>query len=348
MTATRANLLRLMALGTILAAAVGVTGCAREQEAVARLVVDTARLDLTHGRVMPVDLRWEILRPLEQRATEPLVFVHLLDAEGVVVRTYDHAFPEPWESGARVIDRLHLVHSAIAPALPPGAYRLTVGLYDGSSHRWPLVVEGPEVGRQEYVVAQVDVPALDPEGPRFTFSEGWLPVEPGTDRQTVARRWLTGDGGITVVGLEGPAQVWLVLQIPVPTPGLRLAMEDGAVEPSVRLVSDCSGFAATLSGVGFHQLTIPVGDSVAGSGAAPRQSGAADEGVDSPSPEGGAAEAAADPGPTAAGTEGEGEAAAPAGCSIRFDANYTLVDMETLRKLSVGLEQLGWQRDGGG
>jgi len=34
-------------------------------------------------------------------------------------------------------------------------------------------------------------------------------------------------------------------------------------------------------------------------------------------------------------------------CAIAFDTNYTVVEMGTGRKLSMGLEQLGWEPGAG-
>ena len=274
-------------------------GCRRAPEPVAKLTLTSKQIELPHGRLTPLELRWEPSKPLPVLpVSAPLVFVHLLDAEGNVVRTFDHALPGRWQPGVSIVDRVAMYHSAIGPALPAGDYRLTVGLYDGTKKRFALTVDGEELRRQEYAVAQVKVPETSPSAPAFTFSREWLAVEPGGDRQAVARRWLTGDGSLEARGLAAPARVWMLLRVPEAEPPLRLLLEPGATGPSVRVASDCGGaFSAELHGVGFREVVVPV------------------------------------------------HAAGP--CSIGLDTNYTVVEMGTGRKLSLGLEQLGWEPGAG-
>jgi hypothetical protein len=226
-------------------------------EPVGRLTAGEAEVTLPHGRHVPLELRWEPQRPLEEKAT-PVVFVHLLDGEGSVVRTFDHAFPGAWQEGGTVVDVVGLLQSALAPALPAGEYRLTVGLYDGADRRWPLATDAEELARQEYGVARVVVPPNDARAPAFAFSDGWHPVEATGDRQTVARRWLAAEGTLEVTGLPGAAELVLGLGIPTIEPPLQVVLEPGASGAAVSLVSECSGFAATVSGPGRHQLRVPV------------------------------------------------------------------------------------------
>ena len=102
------------------------------------------------------------------------------------------------------------------------------------------------------------VPELDPGGPQFVFSEQWLAIEATGDRQTMARRWLIGDGTLRVARLPAPAQLAMQLRIPEPSEQLQLVLEPGATAPTVRVTTDCSGFAATVQGEGFHSLTVPI------------------------------------------------------------------------------------------
>jgi len=206
---------------------------------------------------VPFVLRWELVRPLPA-GTTPVAFVHLLDAQGNVARTFDHAL-SGWRVGERAVDRVPLYHSVIGPALPPGDYRLTVGLYDGKDTRFPLQVEGEELRRQEYVLAQVRVPELSASAPAFTFSSEWQAAEPGADRQSVARRWLSGDGSMEAHGLPAPARVWMLLSLPKVEPTLRLVLEPGATQATARVTADCGvGFSADVTGDGVHELVVPV------------------------------------------------------------------------------------------
>src|SRR6185503_12304723 len=136
-------------------------GCRRAPEPVAKLTLTSKQLDFPHGRLVPLELRWEPSQPLPSLpGPSPLVFVHLLDAQGNVARTFDHPLAGRWQPGSPIVDRVPMYHSAIGPALPPGDYRLTVGLYDGKDKRFALTVDGEMLKRQEYVVAQVKVPEV--------------------------------------------------------------------------------------------------------------------------------------------------------------------------------------------
>jgi hypothetical protein len=114
----------------------------------------------------------------------------------------------------------------------------------------------------EYLGAEVEVPAAvknRKSGPRFTFSEQWLPPEPGADRQLLARRWLTGAGGMRVAGLRQPGSIWLVLRIPEPKVAGNLKVNDGGV-PAVRIEGTCGDYEASISGPGIHEVEMPVTD----------------------------------------------------------------------------------------
>jgi hypothetical protein len=272
--------------------------CGRAPEPVATLQLDNRNLELPHGRLVSLGLDWQPSKPLAglpEGVDKPLVFVHLLDAQGNVARTFDHEFPAAWSPGRAVRDRVPLYHSAIGPALPAGDYRLTVGLYDGKEKRFALQLpQGEELKRQEYVAAQVKVPATSPSAPAFTFSPEWAATEPGGDRQAVARRWLAGDGSLEARGVPAPARVSMLLRIPKIEAPLRLLLDPGATVATARVSANCGvGFSADVAGEGFHELAVPV------------------------------------------------QTAAP--CAVVFDTNYAVVEMGTGRKLSLGLEQLGWE-----
>ena len=89
---------------------------------------------------LAVTLHWQALESTEANHT---VFVHLLDADGEIVAQHDGqpqggAYPTSvWDAGERVIDG-HLLR--LPPeGLPPGEYRLRVGLYSlESGQRLPV------------------------------------------------------------------------------------------------------------------------------------------------------------------------------------------------------------------
>jgi hypothetical protein len=96
----------------------------------------------TVGTDLQVTLRWEAL---EEPSADYRVFVHLLNTAGEIVRQYDAAPcnwqcpTSQWRAGDIIRDQ------AIIPlwGLPPGEYRLAVGLYDAETQQ-RLVARGPE------------------------------------------------------------------------------------------------------------------------------------------------------------------------------------------------------------
>ncbi len=209
-----------------------------------------------------VRLSWVPGAPLEGFAGTPTVFVHLLDERDTVVRTFDHPFPARWEEGTPVAYNLKLYQSTLAPPLPGGKYRLTIGLAGEGKQRWALEGLGESVARMEYLAAQVEVPpppTNKKSGPRFAFSKQFLPSEPGGDRQVLARRWLTEDGAIRVAGLRQPGSLWLVLRIPSKEVAPRLTVAAGGSQPAVRLEGSCGDFeGGSVSGPGLHEVEMPV------------------------------------------------------------------------------------------
>lgn len=237
------------------------SGCGQEAPPVATVEVSPRAVRLPFPELHSVRLSWTPSAPLAGFSGTPTVFVHLLDERDTVVRTFDHPYPGRWEEGAPVAYNLKLYQSTLAPPLPGGTYRLTIGLAGEEKQRWPLDGLGESVARMEYLAAQVEVPpppANRKSGPRFAFSKQFLPSEPGGDRQVLARRWLTEDGAIRVAGLRQPGSLWLVLRIPSPDVAPRLTVEGGGV-PAVRLEGSCGDFeGGSISGPGLHEVEMPV------------------------------------------------------------------------------------------
>jgi hypothetical protein len=257
--AAMAGMAALAAITAIALAALAAAGCQKNVPAVARLDVQPRTVTLPYPDLTTVHFAWAPARPLDTEAP-PLVFVHLLDRRLRVVRTFDHPFPQAWQEGVPVAYDVKLFQSAVAPPLAAGKYQLSVGLYDAKGKRWPLDGLGKDIRKLEYAAATVDVPA-QPAGPRFGFSPAWLPVEPGTDRQVVARRWLSERrGAIQLDEVPGPGTVWLLLRIP---PGdranERLVPHEGAgSSPAVVVKGTCGGAETGISGPGPHEVEIPV------------------------------------------------------------------------------------------
>lgn len=230
-------------------------GCGGEDSPVARVEVQPRQVRLPFSQAQPLQLTWT---PSAALGEQPTVFVHLLDGEEQVVRTFDHALPQRWREGKPVTYDVKLYQSALAPPLPPGKYRLTLGLYGKEGERWALDGLGEPMGRNEYLAAEVEVPPQNPNM-RLVFSPTWLPVEAGGDRQVLARRWMAERATIRLDHQRGPGTVWMVLHIPpADSPDYKLALEPGANSPSVRVGANCGGSEMNFSGPGLHEVELPV------------------------------------------------------------------------------------------
>lgn len=248
----------VVAIGLALAA------CGPTEVPVASLSVEPATLTLPYPGYTDVRLDFVMTEPLDAESS-PLVFVHLLDEAGDVVRTFDHPFPEPWRPGSTVSDTVTLQQSALAPPLPTGTYDLTVGLYRGD-RRWPLETDASTSGRAEYRVAEVTVPEDGAKAPMLHFSPAWMATEAGRDAQVLARRWLAQDGTLRLADIASAGTLRMSLNLPEPGNQEDLVLEEGHQEPSVSIESDCGGgFSTTLAGFGPHLVEVPVEPSEDGS-----------------------------------------------------------------------------------
>ena len=248
------------ALAAAVALAAVAAGCERTPDRpVARLAATPGEVSLAYPGAAQVELAWQPLVPLGEVDGELRVFVHLIDGEGEIARTFDHRYPFAWEVGRPQRHRLELYQSVLGPPLPAGEYALTAGLYDGSGRRWALETTGEDVRRREYRLATVR--AEEPSAataPEVGFAGGWLPIEPGADRQILGRRWTTGDAAIEVGAPAASGELALSLTIVTPPEGVELRLDEGAGQPAVRVTSDCDGSSHHLAGIGSHEIAVVV------------------------------------------------------------------------------------------
>jgi len=237
-------------------------GCQHKPADAGSLDVQPRSIMLPYPQLATVHLTWTPAAASGEgdMPSEPLVFLHLLGAKDQVLRTFDHPFPQRWLAGTPVSYDVKLYQSALAPPLVPGKYRLGVGLYDRSGKRWALDGLGEPIRRQEYRAAEVEVPP-QPAGPRLEFSRDWLPLEAGSDKQVVARRWLSQQPGeIRVEAIPGPGTLWLSFRIP---PGdsasQKLVFHDSSSNSPAVVVRDTCGAVETgISGPGPHEVEMPI------------------------------------------------------------------------------------------
>ena len=247
------------ALATTGALALLAASCGRAPDRpVARLAVEPAEAELPYPGTAVFELTWEPIAPLGEVDGELRVFVHLLDEDEEIGRTFDHRYPFGWEVGRPARHRLELYQSFLGAPLDADDYTLTAGLYDSSGRRWALATTGEETGRREYRIGTVEVPEAAAAAPEVDFAAGWLPLEPGSDRQILGRRWTTGEATLDVVGAGTAGELVLWITIPEPPAGVELQLAEGAGEPAVRVVSGCDGSSHHLGGAGGHLIVVTV------------------------------------------------------------------------------------------
>jgi hypothetical protein len=252
--------MRLERIALPLLAAALWTGCTGRADPVGQLTVTPEAVELGYPGIAPLQFAFQFDRPLEGVQGELRVFVHLLDSTGSISRTFDHELPVPWRPGSSHEYTVPLYQSALAPPIPAGSYKVSVGLHDAAGARWPLQTAGERIGADEYAVATVKATENVPHTPMFLFSEVWQPAEGGTDRQILARRWLGGSGSLKLAGVDSPGTLWVTVGIPdAQRSGEELVLDQGATGPAVEVSTECGGFAARIEGVGSHAFPIPIG-----------------------------------------------------------------------------------------
>ncbi|HEY3169399.1 MAG TPA: hypothetical protein VGK08_00200 [Thermoanaerobaculia bacterium] len=231
----------------------GVSACRGRSQPVGTLQIEPKVVTLAYPLAVPLKFRWTPTRELGRSRGSPRVFVHLLDGGRRILRTFDHILPEPWTPDRAQSYEIDLYQSAIADRLPAGAYELTFGLYDSGRDRWPLSVDGEEVGRREYRLGTVTVPEPAGPAPSFGFKGGWLPVEPGGSRQVLARRCLKGEGSIAVVAPPSAGTVWVAASL----------RADGTPPGAgaYRVSASCSPQTTEISGIELQWIGFPVSPS---------------------------------------------------------------------------------------
>jgi hypothetical protein len=232
--------------------------CGGNAAPVASVEVTPKTFRLGFPDLREVHLKWSPVEGLGDSA-KPIVFVHLLDDQDEVMRTFDHPFPKRWAEGEPVEYDLKVYQSALGQPLPAGKYRLTLGLYQEGGKRWALDGLGKPFKKREYVVAEVEVPPAGQGGPLIAFSsESWLPLQPGGDRQVLARRWMSGTAALRIQNIAAPGKAWMVVRIPEPSSVETIQVEAGSNAPAVLVSSSCGSVEVNLTGSGSHDVEIPI------------------------------------------------------------------------------------------
>lgn len=231
------------------AAATLLAACAQEPAAVGRVEVEPSEIRLLYPGFSEYRLTWTAERSLENRQGDLRASIHLQGADGAVLRTFDHDIGFEWSLGASGTSAQMLYQSALAPPLEAGRYALAIGLYDAAGNGWPV----------SSTAASVVVEDSTEGFPAFYFSPEWQPIEGGTDRQILGRRWLRADGVLRLGELTGAGTLWLQIAVPTPIEGEQeLELEADATVPQVVVSCSCGDLSETVSGSGSHQLMLPI------------------------------------------------------------------------------------------
>jgi hypothetical protein len=130
---------------------------------------------ISPGQILSLSLDWQALAQPDRNCK---VFVQLLSPEGQLVAQRDSQPLDgfrptsTWRPGREITDRYGLL---LPDTLPPGAYQLVVGMYDGESgHRLKVSGKGIQAGADMILLAEIRVESsvgeLSPPPLRKRFS----------------------------------------------------------------------------------------------------------------------------------------------------------------------------------
>ncbi len=107
-----------------------------------------------------ITLYWQAAEPV---ALDYTVFVHLLDAQGRQVAQADGPpqsgqYPTSWWAAGETVEDIHWLPAEVVENLPPGAYTLSVGLYNLDSGERLAVSAGQEPQGDQILLGPVSVP----------------------------------------------------------------------------------------------------------------------------------------------------------------------------------------------
>ncbi len=183
-------------------------------------VVETPMLHLSlePGRHLDFELALQVLRLPPRLLACPTLFLHLLDADGRIVRHFDHRisdWPDPAEvPGGRAVDRTTLVLSVLDEPLPPGTYQLAAGLWEPETDlRLRLHREGMDTARR-LPIAELEITPATDAVPKPTLSGDWTAPEPADSVHGRSRRGWTRPATLEIPDHPTPLEWRLVLDLP--------------------------------------------------------------------------------------------------------------------------------------
>ncbi len=224
---------------------------------VAALEFPAAGVPLAHASSATIDLAWTPLEPLDPPDATPFLFVHLLDGDGRMHRTFDRAISGDFDSAE---GSLEIWQTALSEPLEAGSYRLTAGVYDvATGRRWRLRTSAEEIDEGEYEIATIEVESAERQTPELAFEGEWHAPD-DTLLQNPGRRWMGKSGSLRLLGTTGWSELALSLSITdLSKAGHQAIFEDEAEAPRLVIGNGCAGDSETrVDGYGVHAVTLAI------------------------------------------------------------------------------------------
>ncbi len=246
---------RLLATSLPALAILLLAGCRGSDPPLASLKLSTSEIPLPYGALVVVPMRMDCLQQLPEGPM--ILFTHLLDQEGAIVRTFDRPYSVARVKGCVVTTPITLWQSALSAPLPAGTYRLRVGLLSEEKGRIPLAIEGIRGHHRAYEVAQVVVPELSEPLPKLAFAGSWKESASAEDRQLPGQRWLENDGDLLVQGLDRQRSLRMSVRLlEAEEHGLHIVLEESESEPAFTIIADCNSGSGRFFGAENHDLRV--------------------------------------------------------------------------------------------
>jgi hypothetical protein len=205
--------------------------------------VATATITVNHSKAplgSPIDMSYKFVVANDAHLTEDLrVMVHVVDADGEMLFTFDHNPPVPtskWQPGQTV----EYTRTEFIPVYPyVGEATLQIGLYSTQNQRRQALA-GQDLGQRTYKAGSI---TLQPQTENIyvVFKDGWHPSEVAEHNAAVEWTWSKRVGTLAFKNPRKDCVLYLDVDHP------------GGVFPDSQHVD------VTLNGQSIKQFDMPAG-----------------------------------------------------------------------------------------
>ena len=185
------------------------TGCSTSESLVAEATVDLGRDRVSVGSPVDVGIRFNVLETLPAMQKDYQVLLHVLDADGDLLWTFDHQPAVPtsqWETGQSIAYNIR----ETIPLYPyVGEVTVAIGLYSLMTGE-RLTLSGADLGQKSYVATTF---LLDPQddAEQVAYLDGWYQAEFQDDGRN-RWRWMGDRAALGFRNPRGEARLYLELQ----------------------------------------------------------------------------------------------------------------------------------------